>query len=859
MTKHNSQHDSNIGITSDNDGTGGIGIISSNDGGGSTGGISNSGAGSDGSMGGKNGTSNKSGTLIMEKVNKYYLAGWVGFHAAIFLAFLVMLAVRGSVSMDADLFNMLPKPNMEKAFAVADERLTEKTGLSLFVMASHEDFDKAKEALETAYSKLQGSTRFKTLSLYSSPEMMAEVTDFVQKYRWNLLDDKTAQRLTEADGAEEFAQNALAKAYSAFTFSSLDNLETDPFMLGDYSLQKYILSLQNSGTAMSPKDGVLASFFEGKWYVMMTGTLSKSGSALASKTNGVAQIYDVCGPLEKDGVRFVYSGTPFHSYKSSSEAMKEVSVISAVTLLSVVLLMLSVFRSPLPIVVSVGSIVLSMLTAFAVTFAVFGKMHVLTMVFGTSLIGSCIDYSLHFFVNWRANRALKSGGEVRSRLLRALVMSLVSTELCYLVLAFAPFTLLKQMSVFSLCGIASSFFTVAGVYPMIKMPKGERRITLFEKIRLPSIKNHKKTGITVTIAFFVLTLGTLVLCRSNIRIKNNIHRLYQPKGRVSEDSILCYKVTQYDPHGWFIITGDTMEETLQREESVTTRLSEVNMGKEKGGYIATTQYIPSIARQRRSYEAAINLLPLALYQAESLGLDSSVSDYVMEDYEASDGKYITPEGNVPSALRSAVDTTWLGEIDGRYYSIVLPVSITDEASYDAIAESMDGVYFEDKVRDIGRDLDRLTRMILMLFIIAYIIIVAVIRTFYDWGHTIKIASIPALIVLVITSLFAALGIDLEFFTIVGMILVFGLGLDYVIYMIENEKRKDGAAIEAQSTAPDGGQGEESSNLEPFAIALSFVTTAVSFGALALSSFVPVHMLGLSIFLGLSTAFLCTML
>ena len=70
-----------------------------------------------------------------------------------------------------------------------------------------------------------------------------------------------------------------------------------------------------------------------------------------------------------------------------------------------------------------------------------------------------------------------------------------------------------------------------------------------------------------------------------------------------------------------------------------------------------------------------------------------------------------------------------------------------------------------------------------------------------------------------------------------MILVFGLGLDYVIYMIENEKRNEES---------------ENARLEPFAITLSFVTTAVSFGALALSNFMPVHLIGLSIFIGLKS-------
>ena len=89
----------------------------------------------------------------------------------------------------------------------------------------------------------------------------------------------------------------------------------------------------------------------------------------------------------------------------------------------------------------------------------------------------------------------------------------------------------------------------------------------------------------------------------------------------------------------------------------------------------------------------------------------------------------------------------------------------------------------------------------------------------------------------IVSLFALLKQSLEFFSVIGMVLVFGLGLDYIIYATQKNESED----------------------EKEAITLSFLTTAISFGSLALSSFVPVHVLGLSILTGLSAAFICTIL
>ena len=777
--------------------------------------------------------------------NKTFAFAWLVFHALVLAPCLFIIARAGTVNLDADLFNMLPKPDIGKAMGVADERLTEMTGQNVFILVSHKDFDTAKSVAETVYGELKDSPRFKSVSLYSDEAILQSVMDFVHEYRWNLLDDEAVETLSSHRGAESFAENALAKAYGAFTFSSLDKLEDDPFMLDEYVLQYYLASLENSGTSMSPKDGVLAAQYDGSWYVMVQGILSKEGAALASKSNAVVQIYDVCEPLEKDGVRFVYSGTPFHSHKSSTSASREISIISTVTLLGIIILLLIVFKNPLPLVLSIVSILLSIATAFAMTYTCFGQIHILTLVFGTSLIGSCIDYSLHFFIHWKANKALASGAEIRRHLMTGLLLSLVSTELCYFILVFAPFGLLKQMAVFSLTGIFSAFLTVVSVYPLLAMPAdATRAILLIDALAAPKWYDKKKIGRIAVASIFAVTLTTLFVNRKNIKIENDVNTLYEATGRVREDAVISYKVLNYNPTGWFIIAGDTVEKTLEEEEALCKRLSEVNEGKALGGFIATSQYIPSLAKQKKSYEAAGNLLPLAPVQYEMLGYDASLASELQASYDADAAKYITPDGDIPSYLKKAISSAWLGEIDGRYYSIVLPISITDEAAYIRIAAENPNVYFENKIKDIGRDLDRLTKTILTLFAIAYVVIVIVLKIFYNWRHTLKIASIPLLIVLVIASIFSTRGIALEFFSITGMILVFGLGLDYVIYMVENEKRSD-TTVNAR--------------LEPFAILLSFLTTAVSFGALALSSFVPVHMLGLSIFLGLTTAFLCTVL
>ena len=168
----------------------------------------------------------------------------------------------------------------------------------------------------------------------------------------------------------------------------------------------------------------------------------------------------------------------------------------------------------------------------------------------------------------------------------------------------------------------------------------------------------------------------------------------------------------------------------------------------------------------------------------------------------------------------------------------IPNFFADSATFRKFTEGNENLYFVNKVEDVNSDLDKVTTIVLEFFLAAYILIFIVLRFFYTTKESLKIISIPFIVLLVSSAVFAATGTRAEFFSVTGIILVFGLGLDYIIYTQENEKTKD----------------PTERKLEPFAIFLSFFTTIVSFGALALSSFQPVHLIGFSIFTGLCAAY-----
>ncbi|GHV76894.1 membrane protein [Spirochaetia bacterium] len=740
---------------------------------------------------------------------------WLLPHAGVALALALSILLAGPVRVNTNLFDILPVSHAQ--VAAAEKTLSSRSGRQVNILVSSADFDEARRGAARLYETFAGSSAFESLSLYVGAAVMDQFSAYLHEYRYMLLngDDRW---LLENGGGGSIAEDALSAVFGAFTLAPLDNLGTDPFFLAGRGMNRFLASSLLSSGSLSLKDDVLAAQYEGRWYVMLRGALTAAGVAITNEDSAVEKIYAACASIKADSpdLGFVYSGVPFHSYESSSKAQREISLISTITLIIILILFLIVFRSPLPALFSILAVGASLLLAAGTSLLVFREIHVLTFVFGTTLIGTCVDYSIHYFIHWKGNRGI--------------TMSFVSTEICFAAMFFAPFGILRQFAVFSLAGMLSSFLTVVCLYPYII----HRPASIFARVPPFNRLLLSRCGLAAILIFSLLLLWDN---RDKVRVENNISSLYTMSGTLLESEKIAAKVLDHGSSGWyFIVSGSTAEETLEKEEALCRRLA-------LGSYLATSLFVPSIQTQQQSYEAARLLLPLAEKQLASLGFPPEVAAEFSADFNAAQGHYVLPGEGLPPYLRELISNLWIGSpAENEYYSCVLPLHAQDEASFRAIAAELPGVFFMNKVKDIGGELDNLTRIMLIIFVAAYIIIAIVIRFFYSWKQTFRICAVPFLLALVTITVLALLDIPLGFFSVTGLVLVFGLGLDYMFYLTESGKS-------------DGGDRA----LTIRAIGLSFATTALSFGALALSGFVPVHIFGLTVFTGLTTAFITAML
>lgn len=106
-------------------------------------------------------------------------------------------------------------------------------------------------------------------------------------------------------------------------------------------------------------------------------------------------------------------------------------------MLGVILLIVSVFRSVRPLLLSLLSIAIGALAGTVVTLLLFGELHLMTLVMSMSIIGISADYTIYYLTERMVHGAEHSPGKA-AKVRNALLLALLTTVVAYLFMMLAP-------------------------------------------------------------------------------------------------------------------------------------------------------------------------------------------------------------------------------------------------------------------------------------------------------------------------------------------------------------------------------------------------------------------------------------
>jgi len=727
---------------------------------------------------------------------------------------------------DSDVLALLPQEAGDPAVGDAMRRIAENSARDVVVMLGADTAEAAlaaRQAFDAHVRRSGAADGTPLLAAERSPEdWFAQARDVYAPHRDRLL--TPAQRaMLEQTPAQALADSALAALYGPMGAPRLTAWRSDPLGLWPQWWQARAAA---AGVALDA-DGLLQA--EGRHWAVLQFVLRDS----AFKLDGERRLQDLldgasaAATAAAPGLRVLEAGVPLHAEAAAVQASREVNTIGWGSLAAVLLLVWLAFRSLRPLLLVALSLLVGCAVALSATVLVFGKVHLLTLIFGASLVGVAEDYGIHWFAS-RQGVAAERRWSLLRHLLPGLWLALLTSAMAYLALGLAPFPGLRQMALFSVVGLTAAFLTVIFGFPWLD--GGQVHTTGFSRwlggtlVRWPRLASRR--GVAVLAAGVVLVAVPGLL---KVRANDDLRSLQSsPPSLIAQQREVGRLLGMPSPAQFFLVQGRDAEQVLQREEQLAARLQQAEEQGRVGGRRALSDWLPS--QRRQAEDAALT----ARVEREVLAQLSAVTGETLAR-----GEFAVEAVNLDAFLASPaslpVRHLWLGRVGQGVASVVMvnDLSRADAlATFAAQAEGLEGVRWVDRTADISRLLKHYRRMMSGLLLAGVVVVFAVLALRYR-GQAWRVIA-PTLLAGVLTvALLGWLGQPLQLFNVLALMLLLGMGIDYGIFLVEH-------------------RGDASAWL---AVCVGAASTWLSFGLLGLSATPALRAFGLTLLFGIGLVWL----
>lgn len=698
---------------------------------------------------------------------------------------------------------LLPKDERDPAAEEALRHLADSASRSVVLLITGPTESDSISAADQFANALKSDR----LVQMKGPRSDASALDQLLPYRDRLLTKSQLARLEHAK-PEDLEQLALMQLQQPMS-QRLGEFRDDPLQLFPEFLRE-----RAQATKVRPKGEHLVVDHS----VLLRYQLVGAAFAL----DGVAHLDSALEAAKASvpkNVEILAAGVPLFAEAAAVQANAEVSTVGIGSLIAILVIMWLAFRSPRPLLLVVLSVGLGVAAGLSVCVLLFGKVHLMTLVFGAGLVGVAEDYGIHYFAS-RQGQPGRDRRELLKHLTPGLVMAMLTSVAGYVMLAIAPMPGLRQVAVFSSAGLGAAFLTVLAWFPYLD--RGEVRPTKFSaawaatRAKWPSL-SLRGVAIAVLVTSLITAAG---LYRLNAL--DDIRALQSsPPALLEAQKTIAQRIGLPSPAQFFVVRGVSEAERLEREEALTAKLEELARTGVLTGHEAVSAWVPSPRRQevqqavfRRTRDAVLTRLAEELEDAPSAPVASPV---------------LTVEALLATPLGEALRPLWMKDA-----SVVLVHAPQRERLEDLAAlSSLPGVRFVDRTGELSSVMKRWRVGMTELLLAGYAVIFIALFTRFRgraWRALLPTAVASGLALATV----GFLGEPLTLFHVLALWLLLGMGVDYGIFLLEHTNEQAEAWL---------------------AVGLGAVSTLLSFGLLAVSTTPAIHAFGVTLGVGVTLVWL----
>ena len=743
---------------------------------------------------------------------------------------LAVLAVAGwqwrqGAPLSANLMALVPGDAPDALQLRAEQRMQEPLNREMLVLVGSADRQQAINMAQQLGEQWQASGLFEQVQWNLQADLPA-LREQLLRGRLAMLSAADREQLIVHPDA--FIEQRVQALFDPFTGFSLVPSQDDWLGLTGRIQNS---QPQRGAVQLDIGSGALMAHADGKQWVLLRARTQGNAFDLTLPMQVAALLEQSRAQAATQQVELLAASGLLYAASGQQQASREITWVGGGATVGILLLLLLAFRR-WRVLLAFVPVLVGMLFGAVACVAFFGSMHVMTLVLGSSLIGVAVDYPLHYLSKSWSLKPWRSWPALRLTL-PGLSLSLATSCIGYLALAFTPFPALTQIAIFSAAGLVGAYLSAVCLLPALL--NGVVLRPAQWPLNVAQCLLNARQALLKKVPTPALLALLLMFCAAGLwqlNSKNDIRQWVSAPPQLMTQAQAIARITGYQPTSqFFLVRADSEQQLLERQAALSERLDALIGKGTLQGYLALNQLV-SPPREQQRLRAALSALPRHWQPLLVLGVPLAALQNELAQLQA------LPEQRIDAALNGPLAEPWrllwLGRDADGVAAMVSLQGLNDASLLHEQARDLPGVELVDRLGDLNSVFAATQISAAELKLLSCALIVLLLIAPFGLGGAVRIVALPLLAALCSLASLGWLGQPLTLFSLFGLLLVTAISVDYAILMRE---QIGGAAVSLLGTL------------------LAALTTWLSFGLLAVSSTPAVSNFGLSVSLGLAFSFI----
>jgi len=367
----------------------------------------------------------------------------------------------------------------------------------------------------------------------------------------------------------------------------------DPLGLSFIALKK----LQQLGVAenFKLKNGFLVNNAETNILLFIT-PVHPSSATVENKplSDGLYKLQEKLQKRFNSKVEVSFFGAALVAVANAGQIKSDIQFTVSIAMMLLVILLILFYRAiRLPLILFAPTLFGALL---ALVFLYFLRPHIsaISLGIGAILLGVTLDYALHILTHIRNGRSVK---ELYEEIAPSILMSSLTTAAAFLCLLFLDSQALQDLGIFAAVSVTGASLFALVFIPVVYRPKTIQVSKKNILDRIAAVDLHKNK---LAIGFLMLICITSVFTYKDVIFNQDISKLNYESEVLSKARQKLEKLTDIASKSIYLSTyGDDDETVLQRNDSIFKELQQLKQDKDLVNFTSVGSLVKSTKTQKR--------------------------------------------------------------------------------------------------------------------------------------------------------------------------------------------------------------------------------------------------------------------